>query len=256
MDRYQRVARVIFAIGLIGMGVLGLAFGDFAMQWQPVPAGLPWRADLAYFCAALELLTGLALLVPRLASIASRVGVVYAALWWVLLKIPVVVAAPLTEVSWLGLGEIAVILAGAWTLYLSYGRAEPSAKGLRQPAILFGLALIPIGLSHIFYTTATASLVPAWLPFHRGLAYCTGAAQVAAGLGVLFSVVPALAATLEATALSIFTIAVWLPGVFGAHAGRLPWTALTMSSMITAGAWVVAASVASRHRAQHLEAAP
>lgn len=256
MDRYQRVARVIFAIGLIGMGLLGLAFGDFAMQWQPVPAGVPFRSGLAYLCAALELLTGLALLVPRFAGLASRVVFVFAALWWVLLKIPVVIRAPLVEVSWLGLGEIAVILAGAWTLFALYGRAEPRSTDLRRAAILFGLALIPIGLSHIVYPTAAGSLVPAWLPFHRGVAYLTGAAQVAAGLGVLFSVVPALAATLEATALSIFTIVVWGPGVFGAHAGRLPWTALTTSAMITAGAWVVAASVASQHRAQHAEATP
>ncbi|HKV50981.1 MAG TPA: hypothetical protein VJO52_07235 [Gemmatimonadaceae bacterium] len=251
MDRYQRAARVVFAIGLIAMGVLGLVYGDFAMQWQPVPPGVPWRANLAFFCAALELLAGVALLVPRLAGNASRVLVAFVALWLVLLKIPVVAHAPLVEVSWLGLGEIAVILAGAWTLYELCGRAEPSAKGLRRAGILFGLALIPIGLSHIFYTTATASLVPAWLPFHRGVAYFTGAAQVAAGLGVLFSVLPALAATLEATALSIFTIFVWGPGVIGAQAGRLQWTPLIMSTMITAGAWVVAAGVASQHRAEH-----
>ncbi len=255
MDRYQRAARAIFAIGLIAMGILGLAYGDFAMQWQPVPAGVPWHTGLAYLCAVLELVLGVALLVPRVTGIALRVLVMYVALWWVLLKIPGVVRAPRIEASWLSLGEIAVILAGAWTLFLSYGRAEVDPKRLRHAAILFGLALVPIGLSHIFYPTETALLVPAWLPFHRGWAYFTGAAQVAAGLGVLFSVWPALAATLEATALSIFTVLVWGPGVFGAHAGRLQWTALTMSSMITAGAWVVAASVTTRRGAQNAEPA-
>ncbi|HEX6816137.1 MAG TPA: hypothetical protein VF102_10725 [Gemmatimonadaceae bacterium] len=74
-------------------------------------------------------------------------------------------------------------------------------------AIRFGLALIPIGLSHIFYPAQPASLVPAWLPFHRGCAYFTGAAQLAAGLGDVFSVVQASAATLQA-ALTVFTILV------------------------------------------------
>lgn len=254
MDRFQRTALVIFAIGLIAMGALGLAYGDFAMQWQPVPLGIPGRTGIAYICAALELLSGLALLVPRFAGVASRVAAAYVTLW-VLLKLPGVVRAPRIEASWLALGEIVVILAGAWTLFLSYGRGEASEKGLRYAAILFGLALIPIGLSHIFYPVDTAALVPAWLPFRRGWAYCTGAAQVAAGLGVLLSVLPALAATLEATALSIFTIVVWGPGVFGAHVGRLQWTALTMSTMIAAGAWVVAASVTSRHRARRADSA-
>lgn len=90
--------------------------------------------------------------------------------------------------------------------FLSYGRASRNAQRLRPAAILFGLALIPIGLSRIFYPVQTAWLVPACLPFHRGCAYFTGAAELAAGFGVLFAVVPALAATLESAALTVFTI--------------------------------------------------
>lgn len=247
MHRYERAARIIFAVGLIAMGVLGLAYGEFAMQWQPVPTGVPWRDGLAYLCAAIELILGLALLFEGTVRIASRVAAAYVALWWVLLKIPGVVQAPRVEASWLGLGEIAVILAGAWTLFLLYGSTVRDAVSLRLPAILFGLALIPIGLSHIVYPTQTASLVPAWLPFPRGWAYFTGAAQVAAGLGVLFSVLPALAATLEAIALTVFTLLVWLPGLLRPQAGRLQWTALIMSTMITAGAWAAAAGVRVRH---------
>lgn len=250
MDGYQRAARVIFGIGLIAMGILGLVYGDFAMQWQPVPAGIPWRTGLAYLCAAIELVLGLAFLIPRGARIASRVALVYVALWWLLLKIPGVVQAPRVEASWLGLGEITVILAGAWTLFLLYGHTEHDDVNPRLAAILFGLALIPIGLSHIFYPTETASLVPAWLPFRHGWAYVTGAAQVAAGLGVLFSIVPALAATLEATALTIFTMLVWVPGLFHPNAGRAQWTALVMSAMITAGAWAAAAGISLRRRDQ------
>lgn len=150
MDGYQRAARVIFAIGLIAMGVVGLVYGDFAMQWQPVPAGIPWHTGLAYLCAAIELVLGVAFLIPGSVRIASRAALVYVALWWVLLKIPGVVQAPRVEASWLGLGEIAVILAGAWMLFLLYGRVARDAVNLRLAAILFGLALIPIGLSHIF----------------------------------------------------------------------------------------------------------
>lgn len=255
-DRYARAARLIFAICLIAMGILGVVTGDFAMQWQPVPPWVFARTALAYVCAALEIVLGLALLVPRTATAAARALVVYVALWWLLLKVPSVVTTPNVEANWLGLGEIAVILAGAWTLYLLFGRADgPDPISLRRAAMLFGLALIPIGLSHIFYPTQTASLVPAWLPFKRGWVYFTGTAQVAAGLGVMFWVLPSLAATLEAVALSIFTIVVWVPGLFSAHAGRLQWTAVIMSAMITAGAWAAAAGVAFRYRAQRAAAA-
>lgn len=253
-DRYSQAARWIFALCFIAMGVLGLVYGDFAMQWQPVPSGVAARTALAYVCAVLEIILGVSLLVPRYAAAASRALVVYVLLWWLLLKVPGIVSAPSVEASWLGLGEIAVILAGAWTLSLLLGRADgPDTISLRRAALLFGLALIPIGLSHISYPTETAALVPSWLPSHRGVAYATGAAQLAAGLGVLFWVLPSLAATLEAVALSIFTILVWVPGLFG-HPARLQWTAVVMSSMITAGAWAAAAGVAFRHRAQRSHA--
>lgn len=65
----------------------------------------------------------------------------------------------------------------------------------------------------------------------------TGAAQLAPDLGDVFSVVPALAATLEVAVPTVFTILVWVPGLFPAHTGRPQWTAVTTSSMITAGAW-------------------
>jgi uncharacterized membrane protein len=250
-DRYSQTARLIFGICLLAMGILGLISGDFAMQWQPVPAWVFARTALAYVCGALQIVLGLGLLFPRTAGATSRVLLVYVALWWLLLKVPVVVAAPNVEASWLGLGEISVILAGAWMLYLLFGRpGGPDTVNLRRAAMLFGLALIPIGLSHIFYLPQTAAFVPAWLPFRSGWAYFTGAAQIAAGLGVLFWVLPSLAATLEAVALTIFTILVWVPGLFAAHAGRLQWTAVIMSAMITAGAWAAAAGVAFRYRAQ------
>ncbi len=81
MDEYQRAARVIFATGLIAMGVLGLVYGDFAMQWQPVPSSIPWHSGLAYLCAAIELVLGLAFLIPGIVRIASRAALVFVALF-------------------------------------------------------------------------------------------------------------------------------------------------------------------------------
>lgn len=81
MDEYQRAARVIFATGLIAMGVLGLVYGDFAMQWQPVPSSIPWHSGLAYLCAAIELVLGLAFLIRGTVRIASRAALVFVALF-------------------------------------------------------------------------------------------------------------------------------------------------------------------------------
>ena len=134
--------------------------------------------------------------------------------------------------------------------------AEPLNIHIRnevQPGVTAGTegwgsaaALIPIGLSHIVYVKDTADLVPAWLPFRPVWAYLTGAAHIAAGLGVLFSVVPRLAATLEAAMIGLFTLLVWIPAIAAAPTTRLPWTAFFISWVIGAAAWLVADSIVRR----------
>jgi uncharacterized membrane protein len=112
--------------------------------------------------------------------------------------------------------------------------------------MLFAISLIPIGLSHIVYVKETAELVPAWLPHRVWWAYLTGGGQIACGIGVLFSVVPRLAATVEACLISVFTLLVWAPAILAAPRTRLPWTAFFISWAIASAAWVVAQNVASR----------
>ena len=48
MNDNQQPALTLLAIGLLGLGVLALIYGDFALVWQPVPAWLPARTAVAY----------------------------------------------------------------------------------------------------------------------------------------------------------------------------------------------------------------
>jgi uncharacterized membrane protein len=247
------VARASLALGLIGLGILSLAYGDFALQWQPVTAWFPARTVLAYVSGAVMIVAAAGLLSKRAPALSSAVLLIYAALW-LLLKLPAVLTAPLVEVNWLGFGEIAVIVAGALVLFAtdhggqtSTPRFATGERGLRISQFLLGLALIPIGISHFVYARETAGFVPAWIPFRTGWAYLTGAAHVAAGLGVLFGVVPRLAAMLEAAMIGIFTALVWIPLVVQAPRSQLPWTGFFISWVIAGAAWVVAASIPTKH---------
>jgi uncharacterized membrane protein len=131
-----------------------------------------------------------------------------------------------------------------WT-EASKWRLATGPQGIRAARILFGLALIAFGVAHFAYVPQTAALVPAWLPFRTGWAYLTGAAHVAAGVGVLFSIYPWLAAMLEASMLSLFTVVVWVPAILAAPASMPTWTEIVVSLGVTAGAWVVAESLAA-----------
>jgi uncharacterized membrane protein YphA (DoxX/SURF4 family) len=92
------------------------------------------------------------------------------------------------------------------------------------------------------YLNQTAPLIPSWLPFHVLLAYFTGAAYVAAGVGILFGVLPRLAATLTAIMVSLFTLLVWVPMVIAAPTSRGDWSEFCVSTAITGAAWAVAES--------------
>ncbi len=116
-------------------------------------------------------------------------------------------------------------------------------NGIRIARILFAIWLVPIGLSHIVYVQATADLVPAWLPFRTGWAYLTGAGQIACGLGVLFSILPRIAAWAEAAMISLFTLLIWAPAIVAAPRTRLPWTAFFISWAIGSAAWAMAQNI-------------
>jgi uncharacterized membrane protein len=257
MMRSKQPALTLLAMGMIGLGIIALVYGDFAMVWQPVPAGIPGRTALAYASGIIMLLGGIGLIVDATAALAIRILFPYLIVW-ALLKVPALVVAPQIEAVWLGFGELAVLLSGGWMLFARLARLREgsplafltSEKAIGAARILFAVSLLPIGLSHIMYVKETAELVPAWLPYRVGWAYLTGAGQMACGLGVLFSVLPRVAAWAEAAMLSLFTLLVWGPQIVAAPKTRLPWTAFFISWAIGSAAWMVAQNIAPKRAAK------
>jgi len=64
---------------------------------------------------------------------------------------------PQREGRWLGTGEIAMLLAGGWVLFAHLSGLDKTgffshitgAKGSRIARIVFGLAVLPVGLSSV-----------------------------------------------------------------------------------------------------------
>ena len=253
MNRSSQAPRLCYAIGIIGLGVLALVLGDFAEVGQTVPAWIPGRTFLAYTSGIVMVLGGMGLLRTRTTALSVRILLPFLILGF-LVQAPTLVMPPFAEVNWESIGEIAMLVSGMWVLFATWpGLGEESRfpfatgeRGLRIARIIFGLFLIPIGISHLTYLQNTVSLVPAWLPFRKGWAYLTGAGHIAAGLGVLFSVVPRLAAAMEAGMLAVLTLLVWLPKIVATPAGgRELWTEFVVSWTITAAAWLMAGSFAT-----------
>ena len=239
--------QIIFAVSFAVIGALSIGFADFARAWELIPKWITWHDALVIPCGAVVLAGGVGLLIPRTAKPASLLLAIFLLLRLALLHFPRVAAHPSTEVMWESMSENLIYLAGAWTIFAMLSREASARNGsVRAGQILFALALPAIGLSHFFYLNETAPLIPSWLPFHVPLAYFTGAAWIAAGLGIFFGVLPRLAATLTAVMVSLFTLLVWVPTMIAAPASRGNWSEICTSAAISGAAWAVAGSFRGR----------
>ena len=253
MTSNQQRAQILFALAMVGLGILAFVYNRLGLAWYSVPKWVPWRSAVTFASAIILLGGGIGLLFERTARLSACILLSYLIIW-LLMRVPALASAPLTAVIWENAAEIATLAAGAWVLFGRLAeQTEGSAlrfatgvNGMRVARILFALSLVAFGASHFAYIPQTAALVPAWLPFRTGWAYLTGAAHAAAGLGVLFSIYPRLAATMEAVMLSVFTVVVWIPAILAAPTSMLTWTEIAVSLGVTAGAWMMAESIPAK----------
>ena len=254
------LAQVSFAIASASLAVCCLADGDFAPGGYTLAPWIPGRQ--AWTCgAALVVLAASAGLLFSHTAVRSvlTIGAYLAA--WAVVCIPQILAKPLSIEGWYGFCEALSSLAGAGilcALLLSRGRRSeiPTAgeRGVRAAQVLFGFTCLFYGCSHFVYAAYTAAMVPGWLPGRLEFAYITGIGHAAAGVGMVFGILPRLAATLEAGMMSLFGLLVWVPSFFmqprpeWAGPPKNQWSELVVTLVLTASAWIIATSLRDRAR--------
>jgi uncharacterized membrane protein YphA (DoxX/SURF4 family) len=248
----------LFAVGAASIAIVSIAYGDFAPLWRSVPAWIPGREIWLHGSAVVLFAASAGLCFSRTALPSLLAIGVYQAMW-ALAGIPPILSHPLSIGSWYGLCEASSSLAGAWILWVILrlrwqGLERPIAakRAVRVPQVLFGLTCIFYGWSHFAYADYTAAMVPAWLPGRLGLAYLTGFAHIAAGIGIVLGILPRLAATLEAIMMSLFGLLVWVPSFLTqprpqwAGTPQNQWSEILVNLLLAAAAWIVADSLAEK----------
>jgi uncharacterized membrane protein len=244
--RIASVGQVLFAATMMALGIVGLSKGDFTVIWQPVPKSLPGREMLVYLCALVSLASGVGLLWQRTAAIAARGLLLSFLLWLLLLRLPGFFRGFIVDVYWVAC-QTAVMLAASWVLYTWFATKWDKQRlgfaagesGLRIARVLYGLALIPFGLSHFTYLNQTAVLVPAWLPGHVAWACFTGVTFIAAGVAVIIGVCARLAAALSTLQMGLFLLLVWIPKMAEGSLTAFQWGEVVDTWALMSAGWVM-----------------
>ncbi len=239
----------VFSITMIGLGIVGLLYRDFVPVWNPIPASIPGREVFVYLGPVISLLSGIGLLVPRVAIIAARLLLTTLLLWLLLFRLPNFLFTSAFEACW-SVFPLVVMVAATWVLYVwfaaDWDRQHLSFvsgnNGLRIARVLYGFSLIFFGSAHFIDLKDTLSLIPDWLPCHGFWAYFTGGAFIAAGVAVLAGRWARLAAFLSAFQIGLFLLLVWVPIVAAGSKAPFQWSETILNAALLAAAWMVADS--------------
>lgn len=230
-------SNIVYGIGAILLGLVGLTVADFALQWQPVPPFVPARSLLASIVALAFVLAGAASLVPRFALRGIvALAVLYSA-WLILLMLPPLLLQPYLVIRWNAFCEVLALTSAG---FVAWSGARP--RLLRPARLAFGFGPLVFGTAHFVYADFTAAMIPGWIPFPLFWAYATGCFHIAAGLSILTGRLAPLGSSLLAVMFGCFVLLLHVPRVVHASESRLEWTMLAVAVSLTGSAVIVAAS--------------
>ena len=239
-----------YGLGIIALGAVCLAFGDFH-PGQPVPKDFPARTALAYAVALFMLVAGAAIEWRRTRTLAAAAITTYWTLIVVLLMNGRVWLAHITEFGpYESLAIQLAIAAGGLIVYAESANLDDTRATnlVRIARFAFGLCLLVFGTAHFVYMNLTAPLVPKWLPPSQEFwGYLTGVAHIAAGVAILVGVQARRAAILLTIMFALFSVMVHIPmAITGAT--QWIWNENAVNLALIGAAWVVADSYANPRR--------
>lgn len=242
------LGRYVYGLAVIGCGICALVWHDFIALGD-----VPHHEFPTYILATVAILGGVAVLWPRTARAgAVAVGTIYF-IFALLEGVPFILEHPL---DYGGYGNFFLqfsLVSGAVVLYACTGPIT-SARTARLAAIgyySFGICVVSFTLYQLFYLSATASLVPKWVPPGQMFwAVVTTVAFGLAAIALLTGYMARLAAQLTTAMLVGFALLTWLPTLVAVPHSFWNWSEFTETLAITASAWVVADLLGQRRSAE------
>lgn len=242
----------VYGASAIVLGVIGLAWSDFATNWQRVTASVPHRATLAAIAAVYELFAGIAVLWRRTAQAgALLLTVLYSV--FALLWVPQIIAAPRVYDFWGNFFEEFSLVIAGMVACTSLASSDSWKRRTRIISRLYGICVISFALEHLFYLSGTASFVPRWIPPGQMFwAVATAIFFLFAAAAILSGMLAGLAARLLTAMILGFEALVWAPKLFTSPHEHFVWAGNGICLALAGAAWVIADSMSESRRPSHI----
>jgi uncharacterized membrane protein len=240
------LARLVYALALITVGLIALLRGDLPAIWTDAPSAIADQRAIAVGFALATIALGLGVAVDRTSKLGALALAIVLGLWLAAVKLPLIVANPLTEGSYQTTGVIAVPLAAA--LMLAAGPNSQPRFLVVCARWLFGFALLAFGASHFVYLDLTTPLVPHWLPQPVFWAYLTGAAYALAGIAIIIGFRAGEAAVLVLVEMACILVLVWPPVLLAGPPSAQHLVEILNTLVLCAAAAVMASQYTDRRK--------
>ncbi len=244
----SNVGIYVYGVSAIVLGITGLLWGDFATNWQRVPASVPHREALAYITAIYEIVAGIAILWRRFGQRTAQVGAAMLALLYsvfTLLWVARVFVTPRAYDPWGNVFEELALVIAAKVIYVSL--APPGSVWAGKGALiskLYGVCAISFALNHFANLAGTASFVPKWIPPGQMFwAVATAVFFLLAAAAILSGVLAGLAAYLLTAMILGFELLLWLPMLIAHPHVHFICAANAINFALIGATWVVADSL-------------
>jgi uncharacterized membrane protein len=241
------VGRTFYALGILAIGIQHFIIADFVPVILPsFPSWLPGRACFVRAVGTFLAIAGAAILVRRTAQMAATILGGALITFLVLRHVPdQLAAAPGSLGSWTNSFKILTLAGGAFVVAGSMTGAKPSTiTRWFEPfgCLTLAITVIVFGIDHFIYVQFVAPLVPSWIPGHIFWTYFCGAALIAAGVGMVFRILPRLAAGLLGTIIFIWLIVLHIPrAIADPHSGHgNEWTSVFEALAFSGIAFILA----------------
>ena len=218
MVKLIQPGRIMFALGIISLGVLQFFARDYvlgrppAITWPAWATAMPGKLTWAYMSGILVIIAGLAIILNKKARVAAIfIGVLFLAYSFLVRH--------LTAMSDTGNGYKSLALGGgAFIIAASLIEKEKPgpAKSLANKFVLTGCIFISLfffwaGIAHFKFDEFVINFIPAYIPGRTFWAYFCGIALMAGAAGLIFTQTRKLAAALSGLMILLWFVLLHIP---------------------------------------------